>query len=104
MAQSNQINGFEFNLKLSDVIKSLSFYHTDDEGGDKQLRFDPPVYQARYSAINAILTMKQWIPHIKKVLRKSNATFEAIRIGIVIVSFNNFPLSLLLNTDRNLYK
>lgn len=57
---------FEINLELLDTFRSLSSY-IKDENGEKQLKFDPPVYQARYSAINAILSMKEWIPHIKKV-------------------------------------
>lgn len=64
--ESNQSSENEFHLELRDVSRSLSYYFTD-ENGEKQLRFDPPVYQSRYSAINSILTVKQWVPHIKKV-------------------------------------
>lgn len=71
MEKSNQINEFEFKLELQDACRSLSFYQTD-ENDEKQLKFDPPVYQARYSAINAILTIKEWIPHIKKVIKCEN--------------------------------
>lgn len=60
-------NEFEFNLELPDVLRSLSYFITD-ENGERQLKFDPPVYQARYSAINCILSKKEWIPHIKKVV------------------------------------
>lgn len=67
MEKSYQTSKYEFNLELRDTARSLSFYHTD-ENGEKQLKFDPPVYQARYSAINSILTMTEWIPHIKKVI------------------------------------
>lgn len=77
MEKSNQINEFEFTLELQDACRSLSFYQTDDENDEKQLKFDPPVYQARYSAINTILSIKEWIPHIKKVLkRKKNLSSE----------------------------
>lgn len=69
MAKSDETSKYEFNLELSGTVRSLSFYHID-ENGEKQLKFDPPVYQARYSAINCILTMKEWIPHIKKVLER----------------------------------
>lgn len=58
---------FEFTLDLPDVLRSLSFYQTD-ENGEKQLRFDPPVYQARYSAVLSLLSKSDWIPHIKKVV------------------------------------
>lgn len=57
---------YEFNLELANSFPALSYYEIDDDG-KKQLRFHPPVYQARYSTINSILTTKQWIPHIKKV-------------------------------------
>lgn len=63
---SNSKNKFEFNLELDDTMRSLSFY-VKDENDVKQLKFDPPVYQSRYSAINNILSIKEWIPHIKKV-------------------------------------
>lgn len=57
----------EIDLDLPDVLRSLSFYSTD-ENGERQLRFDPPVYQARYSAISSILSKNDWAPHIKKVI------------------------------------
>lgn len=70
---------FQFDLDLPDVIRSLSFYCTD-ENGEKQLRFDPPVYQARYSAVISVLSKTDWIPHIKKVNFERNLsiwlTFE----------------------------
>lgn len=57
---------YEFKLDLPDALRSLSFYATDEDK-QQQLRFDPPVYQARYSAISSIIDKKQWILHIKKV-------------------------------------
>lgn len=57
---------YEFEFDLPDALRSLSFY-VNDEDGQQQLRFDPPVYQARYSAISSILDKQKWIPHIKKV-------------------------------------
>lgn len=67
--ESSKRSENEFHLELHDVCRSLSYYETD-ENGEKQLKFDPPVYQSRYSAINSILTVKQWIPHIKKVIKQ----------------------------------
>lgn len=66
---SNGSDEYEFKMDLSGALRSLAFYAVNDETGKKHLRFDPPIYQARYSAINCILTQKQWIPHIKKVAR-----------------------------------
>lgn len=63
---SNSSQTFEFDLDLPDVLRSISFYATD-ENGEKQLKFDPPVYQARYSAVSSILSKSDWAPHIKKV-------------------------------------
>ena len=64
-SSSNQC--FEFELDLPDALRSLSFYGTD-ENGEKQLRFDPPVYQARYSAVLSVISKDAWAPHIKKVI------------------------------------
>lgn len=64
---SNSTQSFEFDLDLPDVLRSLSFYSTD-ENGEKQLKFDPPVYQARYSAVSSILSKADWAAHIKKVI------------------------------------
>lgn len=66
---------FEFDLDLPDVLRSLSF-HCIDENGEKQLRFDPPVYQARYSAVLSVLSKTDWIPHIKKVIFKKVYTLK----------------------------
>lgn len=68
-SNSNPI--YEFDLILPDVLRSLSFYK-DDENGEKQLRFDPPVYQARYSAVLSVLSKTDWVPHIKKVVLNMN--------------------------------
>ncbi|XP_055311458.1 small RNA 2'-O-methyltransferase [Sitodiplosis mosellana] len=94
MAKSNQISEYEFNLDLRDTFRSLSYYHTDEEGGDKQLKFDPPVYQARYSAINSILTMKEWIPHIKKVTE-----FGCADMSLVLLIRRNDHLQHILQID-----
>lgn len=63
---SNSSQTYQFDLNLPDVLRSLSFYCTD-ENGEKQLRFDPPVYQARYSAVLSVLSKTDWAPHFKKV-------------------------------------
>ncbi|XP_031639577.1 small RNA 2'-O-methyltransferase [Contarinia nasturtii] len=64
--ESNEISEFQIDLTLSDIFRSLSYYVTDEDGV-QQLRFDPPVYQSRYSVVTSILKKKEWIPHIKKV-------------------------------------
>lgn len=63
---TNHRDDYEIKLDLPNAIRSLSFYvNNDDE--KNQLKFDPTVYQARYSAISCILDKEEWIPHIKKV-------------------------------------
>lgn len=85
--ESNGSNDHEFVLDLPDALRSLAFFVTDEDGV-KQLRFDPPVYQARYSAINTILKKKQWIPHIKKVAStRENETFFGIDIDNLLRIF-----------------
>lgn len=63
----NQKHPFEFDFQLRDLCRSLSYYAKNDDG-ELQLKFDPPVFQARYAAINSILSMQELIPHIKKVV------------------------------------
>lgn len=57
----------EFHLELRDSFRSLSFYEKNEDDGIS-LKFDPPVYQTRYAAVNSIISMQEWIPHIKKVM------------------------------------
>lgn len=66
--EASDSNEFQFELNLHDVFRSLSYYVPDEEGV-QQLKFDPPVYQSRYSVIVSILKKKEWIPHIKKVFK-----------------------------------
>lgn len=51
---------------MDNVFKSLARYDTD-ENGQQQLRFDPPVYQQRYSAVLNILRHNKWKSQMKKV-------------------------------------
>lgn len=60
-------NPHEFHLELRDSFKSLSFYEKNEDG-ELSLKFDPPVYQTRYAAVNSIISMQEWIPHVKKVI------------------------------------
>lgn len=53
-------------LELKGVFRSLARYSTN-ENGEKQLRFDPPVYTQRYSTVLSILKHEQWKDKIKKV-------------------------------------
>lgn len=56
----------EFTMELPELIRSTSLYGIDDDG-NKQLKFDPPVYRCRYSAVNTILSLPRWCDHVKKV-------------------------------------
>lgn len=58
-----------FELTLNDVFKSNAFY-SQNECGEEQLRFDPPVYQQRYSTVLNILQLNQWKNQIKKVFHE----------------------------------
>lgn len=62
---------YEFYLELPDAMKSISYYVTDDETNEQNLKFQPPVFQTRYDAVKCILGKPEWTPHIKKV-HKSN--------------------------------
>lgn len=57
---------FEFDMDLSDMVRSIAYYSLDEDGKN-QLHFDPPVYRCRYSAIFAILSLPMWCDQIKKV-------------------------------------
>lgn len=58
-----------FELELNNVFRSLAGYSTN-ENGEKQLRFDPPVYTQRYSTVLNILSHERWKDEIKKVPRR----------------------------------
>lgn len=55
-----------FDLTLNDVFRSLAHYSTDQDG-NKQLRFNPPVYTQRYSSVLNILKHDRFKDEIKKV-------------------------------------
>lgn len=57
---------FEFDMNLPDMVRSIAYYSLDEDGKN-QLRFDPPVYRCRYSAVFAILSLPMWCDQIKKV-------------------------------------
>lgn len=78
---SNSDNPHEFHLELRNTFLALSYYEKNEDG-DQQLKFDPPVYQTRYAAVNSVLTMDEWIPHIKKVVIFSWNTLNAIFVHI----------------------
>lgn len=56
----------EIDIDLGEVFKASADYHKDADGID-QLRFDPPVYQQRYSMVLNILRNAKWADGIKKV-------------------------------------
>lgn len=57
---------FEFDMDLPELIRSIAYYSLDEDGKN-QLRFDPPVYRCRYSAVYAILSLPMWCDQMKKV-------------------------------------
>lgn len=57
---------YEFELTLANVFESIGNY-VKDVNGEKQLKFDPPVYQNRYGVVINILTSNKWKDKIKKV-------------------------------------
>lgn len=66
MESNHSENTHQFNLQLNGAFQSLSYYKTDEDG-QKHIVFDPQVYLARYSAVNAVLSIEQWKDHIGKV-------------------------------------
>lgn len=56
----------EIEIELGPVFKSIAFYDKTDDG-QSQLKFDPPVYQQRYSTVLNILKNPKWCEHLKKV-------------------------------------
>lgn len=78
---SNSNHPHEFHLELRNTFLALSYYEKNEDG-DQQLKFDPPVYQTRYAAVNSVISMEEWIPHIKKVVIFSWITFNAILVHI----------------------
>lgn len=75
--ESESETDFEFKMDLPDLVRSIAFYSLD-ENGKNQLRFDPPVYRCRYSAVYNILSLPMWCDQIKKVrmFGKIMALFE----------------------------
>lgn len=66
-----------FELELNNVFRSLAGYSTN-ENGEKQLRFDPPVYTQRYSTVLNILSHERWKDEIKKVARRWRAAHQSL--------------------------
>lgn len=60
----------EFRIKKIDmgtVLRSTAGYHKQEEDAIPQLKFDPPVYQQRYSTVLNILSNNKWKDEMKKV-------------------------------------
>lgn len=51
-----------YELDIESEFRAVSFY--DDE---QKIRFDPPVYEQRYSTVIRILELERWTKHLKKV-------------------------------------
>lgn len=72
------MNEFRINeIDMGTVLRSTAGYHKgDDDDSIPQLKFDPPVYQQRYSTVLNILSSKKWRDQIKKVrLKRLMASF-----------------------------
>lgn len=52
-----------FNIKFESEYKAVAIYDKENI-----LKFDPPVYEQRYSAILRCLQLKRWSGHLKKVM------------------------------------
>lgn len=57
---------YDFELTLEDFCRSNAFY-AKDENGEEHIKFDPPVYQQRYSTVINILKHSKWESQISKV-------------------------------------
>lgn len=51
-----------FNIKFESTYKAIATYDAENK-----LRFDPPVYEQRYSAVLRCLQLSRWSGHFKKV-------------------------------------
>lgn len=51
-----------FELDIESEFRAISFYDSE-----QQIRFDPPVYEQRYSAVIRILELERWTKYLKKV-------------------------------------
>lgn len=71
MERMDTTEKYHFELELKDVFRSLASYSTNEEG-QRQLRFDPPVYTQRYSTVLSILSHEPWKDEIKKVSTRTD--------------------------------
>lgn len=53
-------------IDLGEVFKADAYYEKGADGND-QLKFEPPVYQQRYSMVLNILKNPKWTHLVKKV-------------------------------------
>lgn len=58
----------DFDLTFEGFYKSDAVYEKDENSDTMHLKFDPPVYQQRYSTVLNILQHKNWNSEIKKVI------------------------------------
>lgn len=56
----------EIEIDLGEVFKARAYYD-EISNGKSQLKFDPPVYQQRYSTVLNILKNPKWSHQMKKV-------------------------------------
>lgn len=86
-----------FNIKFESNYKAIANY--DDE---KRLKFDPPVYEQRYSAVLRCLQLNRWSGHFKKVgCLEMNSVFLLI---FCIVLLTDSGIRLCWNATTSLLK
>lgn len=81
-----------FDIKFESEYKAIATYDSENI-----LRFDPPVYEQRYSAILRCLQLKLWSRHFKKVGRlRFQLFFLFTIIELQIVEFGCAEMRLLV--------
>ncbi|KAG4078848.1 hypothetical protein HA402_007398 [Bradysia odoriphaga] len=83
-----------FNIKFESQYKPVAHY--DDE---KKLRFDPPVYEQRYSAVLRCLQLQRWSNHFKKIVEFGCAE---MRLLVFLKTLPKVEHILQVDIDENL--
>lgn len=58
-------------IPLNGSCKGKTYYGLN-ENGNRQIKFEPPAYQQRYSAVLSILSNDKWKKQMKKVSIEMN--------------------------------
>lgn len=64
-----------FDINFESEYKAVATYDSEHT-----IKFDPPVYEQRYSAVLRCLQLKRWEGHFKKVSRFSGFWFFSVLI------------------------